>query len=179
VFTTDGALLSSLEFGAGWRIALSEIGLIQVEGIEGDVLEVQSDAMINGADVAKQYYALVGDEMRLIRLEDSSGALTPNIYRTPNHTIGFTPIGRSVADWQAAVESDDVAEVLAALTWLGGVHLNLDDVKDGDPAYWHEYLSEAGLVEAVRGRSAVQTAVNALKQSSNPWVREAARSVVF
>ena len=179
LFTENGILLSSSEFSAGWRIVLSEIRLIQVKGIEGDVLEVESYPMINGADVAKQYYAPVADEMRLIRLEDSSGALISNIYRTPNHTIGFTPIGRSADDWEKALESKDVTEVLAALTWLGGVHLNVDGVGDGQPASWHEYVSEANLVETVRGRSAVKASLERLKHSDNRWIREAAKAAAL
>ena len=171
LFTTDGTLLSSSEFAAGWRIAISGITFIEVNGIKGEVLQVESYPMINGADVAKQYYSLVADEMRLIRLEDSRGLLTPNVYRTPNHTIGFTHIGRSADDWGKALTSSDTAEVLAALTWVGGEHLSIGE---GVPDYAHEYVSEAQLAEVARARSAVKQAVNELEQSDNPWVREAA-----
>jgi hypothetical protein len=171
LFTSNGDLISSAEFGAGWRIALSHIRLVRVNGIEGEVLEVECRQMPNGADVAKQYYALVADEMRLIRLEDSSGALVQNIYSSPNHTIGFTPIGRSAADWQEDLKSTDAAKVLAALTWLGGEHLN---VNESEPNYLHEYLSEAQIVDGLRKRSSVKQAVNALQLSDNPWLRDAA-----
>ena len=174
LFTPDGELLNSSEFGAGWRIALSEIRFVQVKDIKGEVLEVESHAMINGADVARQYYALVGDQMRLIRLEDSTGVLVPNRYGTPNHTIGLTQTGRSAADWEAALMSNDVAEVLATLTWIGGLHM---DVKEGDdPGYWHEELAEARIVEEVRARPTLKAAVNALKRSDNTWVSAAATS---
>lgn len=174
LFNPDGELLDSSEFGAGWRIGLTEIRFIQVKDIRGEVLEVESYPGIGGADVARQYYALVGDKMRLIRLEDSNGALTPNRYSTPNHNIGLTQTGRSAADWQEALLSNDLAEVLATLTWLGGWHWN---IKNGDEsAYWHEEPAEARLVEEVRARPAVRKAVNALKDSDNPWVRDAARA---
>ena len=173
LFTPDGQLLDSSEFGAGWRIFLTDIRFIYVKDIEGVVLEVESHRAINGADVAKQYYAFVGDKMRLIRLEDSTGALTPNYYSTPNHNIGLTQTGLSAAEWQEALLSNDVAEVLATLTWLGGVHL---DRRYGDKReYWHEDPAEARLVEEVRARPAVKTAVKALKRSDNRWVRDAAR----
>jgi hypothetical protein len=171
LFTANGDLVSSSEFGAGWRIALSRIRLAPLNGIGSEMLEVESRQMPNGADVAKQYYALVGDEMRLIRLEDSSGVLVQNIYSSPNHTIGFTPIGRSAADWQDDLKSTDVAKVLAALTWLGGQHLN---VNEAEPNYLHEYLSEAQIVEGLRERSSVKQSVNSLQLSDNPWVRDAA-----
>jgi hypothetical protein len=174
LFNATGQLLSSSEFAAGWRIHLTEIRFVQVKDISGDILEVESYQSIGGADVAWQYYALVGDEMRLIRLEDSSRALTPNRYSTPNHTIGATQTCRSAADLQTALVSDDVAEVLATLTWLSGGHWNL---KDGnEPAYWHEEPSQARLVEAVRASPAVKEAVDVLKRSDISWVREAATS---
>ena len=171
VFTTDGTLLSSSEFGAGWRIAISGVSFIEVGSVKGEVLQVESFPMINGADIAKQYYSLVADEMRLIRLEDSRGVLIPNVYRTPNYTIGFTHIGQSAEDWEKALTSGDTAEVLAALTWLAGKHL---DPGEGVPDYSHEYISEAQLVQVVRTRPVIAVAVSSLKDSNNPWVREAA-----
>ena len=171
LFDLDGRLIDSSQFGAGWRISLSEIRFMKVKDVEGEVLEVRSYRHINGADVAKQYYALLGDTMTLIRLEDSSGALFQNTYRAPNHTIGHTQTGRPAADWERALVSNDTAEVLATLIWLGGHHL---DPSEGDGSYVYEDLSEARLAKEVRQRSAVKAAVNALRNSDNPWVREAA-----
>ncbi|HEX7334079.1 MAG TPA: hypothetical protein VF290_21415 [Pyrinomonadaceae bacterium] len=173
VFNPEGNLINSSEFRSGWRIDLGEIRFIHVQGIRGEVLEVESYPVINGADIARQYYALVGDKMRLIRLEDSAQALTPNTYRLPNYTIGVTEVGQSAAVWQEALLSNDVVEALAALTWLGGEHC---DVNDREPAHWHEDVSEARLVDEVRRRPAVKAAVKALQNSDNPWVRDAAIS---
>lgn len=173
LFDLDGRLIDSAEFGAGWRISVSEIRFIKAKDIEGEVLEVRSYRHINGADVVKQYYALLEDTMTLIRLEDSSGALFQNTYRTPNHTIGQTKTGRPAADWERALVSNDTAEVLAALTWLGGHHL---DPSEADGSYVYEDLSEARLAKEVRQRPAVKAAVNALRNSNNAWVREAASS---
>lgn len=173
LFTPGGELINTSGFDAGWRIGLGKIRFIQVTDI-GEVLEVESYPVINGADKAWQYYAIVGDKMRLIRLEDSARALTPNGYIFPNHTIGDTQTGRSAEDWQKSLESNDVAEVLATLTWLGGHHR---DIKEGgEPATWHEELSEARIVAAVRRRPAAKAAVKALENSDNAWVRDAARA---
>lgn len=172
VFDTDGKLLDSSEFGAGWRITLYGMKFIRVKDISGDVLEVKSGPFINGADVGNQYYAVVGDKMRLIRLEDSTKALRPNIYRSPNHTIGFTEVGRSAEDWERSLITKDEAQSLATLTWLGGWHIGIDEAV---PNSAHEDLSEARLVEEVRARPGVKKIVNALKHANNPWLREAAR----
>jgi hypothetical protein len=172
IFYLDGTLLDSSEFGAGWRISLSGIRFTRVNGISGDVLEVKSAPHINGADIGKQYYAVIGDKMRLIRLEDSNGGLIANYYSSPNHTIGFTEVGRSAEEWENSLITKDEAQSLATLTWLSGFHLNIDE---GAPNYVHEDLSEARLVEEVRARPGVKKIVNALKDANNPWLREAAR----
>lgn len=172
VFDLEGKLLDSSEFGAGWRIILSGVSVIRVKHISGDVLEVKSAPHINGADIGKEYYAVIGDKMRLIRLEDSNGELIANAYGSPNHTIGFTEVGRSAEDWEKSLITKDEAQSLATLTWLGGFHLNIDE---GAPNYVHEDLSEARLVEEVRARPGVKKIVNALKDANNPWLREAAR----
>ena len=173
VFDDHGKLLDSSEFGAGWRIMITKIRFIYMKDFGREVLEVESEPGPNGADVSKQYYALIEDRMRLIRLEDSNGALYVNFYASPNHTIGFTELGRSAADWEKSLITKDEAQSLATLTWLGGLHLN---VHIGEPAHLHEDLSEARLVEEVRARPAVKKILNALKDSKNKWLREAARS---
>jgi hypothetical protein len=171
VFDLHGKLLDSSEFAAGWRIMLFGMRFIQVEEA-GEVLEVKSSPSINGADVGMQYYALINDKMRLIRLEDSNGKLHINYYGALNHTIGFTEVGRSAEDWEKCLITKDEAQSLATLTWLGGFHLNADADVTGD---WHEDLAEARLVEEVRALPAVKKIVNALKDANNPWLREAAR----
>ena len=55
---------------------------------------------------------------------------------------------------------------------LGGYHLNVDEPI---PDYVHENLSEASQVEAVRALPAIRKAVNAMKDSPNAWVSEAAK----
>lgn len=88
-------------------------------------------------------------------------------------TSNPTEVGRSAADWEKSLITKDEAQSLATLTWLGGQHLN---VHLSEPEYVHEEISEARLVEEVRARSAVKKVVNALKDSLNKWLREAARS---
>jgi hypothetical protein len=173
VFDHQGKLLDSSDFGAGWRIMLTKTRFVYMKSFGREVLEVESRPWINGADVRKQYYTLIEDRMRLIRLEGSNGDLRVNFYGSPNHTIGFTEVGRSAEDWEKSLITKDEAQSLVTLTWLGGDHL---DAQLGEPGYYHEDLSEARLVEEVRARPAVKQIVNALKNSRNKWLREAARS---
>jgi len=143
----------------------------RVPEIDRDVLEVGSRPVINGRDIARQYYALVGDTVTLIRLEDSRGEPVKNIFGAPNHTIGPNLAGRSAAEWEKALGSTDSAETLSALAWLGGRHW---DIQKPLPEYEHEELAEAQLADSVRTRRSVQDAIHKLAKSKNRWVREAA-----
>ena len=170
VFSLEGKLLNTSAFSSGWRITLTEMQLKYMPEIGREALEVSSKPVINGRDVAKQYYALIGEKALLVRLEDSGGQLIRNIYGAPNHTIGLTLTGRSAKDWEKALESNDVAEVLATLTWLNGIHW--------DPrtpaAEYNEEMGEARLADDVRSREGVKVAIRRLMQSENTWVRNAA-----
>jgi hypothetical protein len=172
VFSSEGNQLDSSEFDSGWRIALGSMRFMRVEGLDGDILEVESHQFINGRDVAKQYYALVGRRMLLIRLEDSERRLIQNTYSSPNHTIGLTRFGLSAENWEEMLRSNDRAEVLAALTWIGGVHL---DVSEREPDYIHEEITEALVAADLQSRENVKTVVKQLSRSDHQWIRNAAR----
>jgi hypothetical protein len=179
VFTQDGSLLRSSVFQTGWRIVVTNIRVIYLAQINRMALEVRSAPVINGRDVAKQFYALINDDVLLIRLEDKAGHLIRNAYGAPNHTFGLTITGRSANDWQTALESADPAETLATLTWLSGTHLDpkepLPVAPQGWPEVSHEDISEARLASAVRTREGVQRNLKALLLSQNLWVRQAAK----
>lgn len=171
IFSLEGKLLSSSAFTSGWRITLTKMKFKFMSEIGREVLEVSSEPVINGRDVAKQYYALIGGKVLLIRLEDSGGQLIRNIYGTPNHTIGYTLNGRSAKEWEKALESNDTAEILATLTWLGGINWN---PQNPSPEYAPEEMSEARLADDVRSREGVKIELRRLMQSENMWVKSAA-----
>ena len=171
VFDGEGGLLSSSDFNGGHRIFLTGMEVTYSPEIGREILVVNSQPAINGADIARQYYALVGEQILLIRLEDSGGRLVRNTYSAPGHTIGVTLTGRSAEEWVSALKSSDVAEVLATLTWLSGTHLN---PRKPEPDYSHEEMREARLADKVRSREAVRTVLDTLTQSGNAWVRSGA-----
>jgi hypothetical protein len=178
VFAQDGSLIRSSAFQTGWRITVTDIRVVYLPQIRRLALEVKSAPAINGRDVAKQFYALVNDEVLLIRLEDKAGRLIRNAYGAPNHTFGFTITGRSAKEWKDALESGDFAEVLATLSWLSGTHLDPNEAVpevSGMPPVAHEEIAEARLAADVRGREDVRRQVKALLRSQNLWVRHAAK----
>ena len=171
VFDTEGGLLGSSDFNCGHRIFLTEMEVAYAPEVGRELLLVHSRPTINGADIARQFYALVGEKVLLVRLEDSGGRLVRNTYASPGHTIGLTLTGRAAKEWEEALASDDVAETLATMTWLGGAHLN---PRKPAPEYAHEKHSEARVADEARSREGVRAALDKLTRSENPWVKGAA-----
>lgn len=178
VFAEDGSLIRAAVFQTGWRIFVTDIRVAYLEEIGRMAIEVRSAPDINGRDVAKQFYALVNDEVLLVRLEDKAGHLIRNVYGVPNHTFGFTITGRSLNEWKDALESGDSAEVLATLTWLSGTHLDLKEQVpeiSGMPPVAHEDISEARLARDILNSEAVRRDIKTLMLSQNLWVRQGAK----
>jgi hypothetical protein len=160
-FTTGGKFLSSSEFTMGNRIDIIGARVIYMPEIGRPALVVSSQHVINGADMAQQYYALIGEDLQLIRLEDSTGKVTRNGY----WATGPKNIGRSVEERIRAIESNDVAEVLATLTWLSDESWN--------PRYKYEETNESHVADEVRSRESVK--LQRLMQSDNAWLQSTAQ----
>lgn len=170
LFNPEGKRLNSISFDSGWRIDLTDIEIKYSPEIEREIIVVGSEPVINGRDVAKQYYALIDEEILLIRLEDSKGQPIRNVYGAPNYIIGLNKTGRSAEEWQKALESNDTAEVLAALSWLNGTHWN---PQQNQTEKFYESINEAKLVEKVRSDNNTKERINTLSQSKNLWFKDA------
>ena len=166
----DGSVRSTGHFSAGWGdfpffvdARMGEVGRYGVP-----LLEVSSGG-------PRGTYALLGERFALVRVEhyslrSSRYELEKNRYDAPNLRVGPHP-GHCRAEWLRLLRSDRDVEVLEALTWLAGVHLNpklpAPERLHEDPAeakLWHEFLTD----ERVKGRIAELTS------SADPWVRETA-----
>jgi hypothetical protein len=172
IFNDEGKLLNSLAFPSGWRIGLKDIRVIYKSEIGRKIIEVESVPVINGRDIVKQYYALIGEDVLPIRLEDSGGKLVQNIYDYPNMTNGFTLKGRTEEEWKKSLESEDTAEILAALTWLNGRHLNLTQHSS---IGFSEDINEARLIAEIHSSKSIKSILERLIQSSNVWIRDAVK----
>lgn len=170
VFDPEGDLLNSSEFNSGHRISITGMQVEHSPEIGRELLVVNSKASFNGADIARQFYALVGKQLLLIRLENSGCQPVRNTYIAPNHTIGVRLAGRSADEWVGVMKSSDTVESLAALMWVGGTHLN---PRTGAPGHFLEDMSEARLVEEIRAREDTKATTNALIKSDNAWLRTA------
>jgi hypothetical protein len=118
----SGRLIAQSEFSTGWRIDISDAKLLP-NRIRGEsVIQVDSHPVINGGDVARQFYGVVGDRVVLLRLEDSNAECIPNYYAAPNHTIGPDAPPRTEDEWLRCLEDSKSAEILSSLVWVGGQH---------------------------------------------------------
>jgi hypothetical protein len=163
--------LSHLNASAGWRILATGTQGAPRKDLGPWTFEVTSRASINGADVARQIYALVDDQPVLLRLEDSAGKICRNYYEAPNHTIGPPVPVRTPEDWERALSSSDLREVLRTLVWLGGRHA---PPTPPDPTLHRESLEEAKRFSETRHRPGVETRIADLVKSPHPWIADAA-----
>lgn len=76
--TDNGKLLSEAEFPTGWRIGVVGAQAIISESPNEFLFVVKTEPMFAGKDVAKQFYTIIGNELFLLRLEDSLGNPLPN-----------------------------------------------------------------------------------------------------
>lgn len=89
VFREDGRTVSETKFPVGWNIQVETADRI----LDGDATEsifvLNTRPVFDGADIAKQYYAIIAGVPVLIRLEDSSGNDLKN--GVDKHHIGPEP----------------------------------------------------------------------------------------
>jgi hypothetical protein len=129
-----------------------------------------------GSFKAAERYAIVANDVALVRMEDSEGRPIVQNYHNPNHTIGPACPLRTVADWEAALQSRDMAEVLRTLVWLGGMHSDPPIENAGNLGV--EDAEDAKRALDVRRSPAVEQAIGTLVKSKDEWVVDAARQAL-
>ena len=170
-FNKKGEMFNSSEFNCGWKIDVGTVLRTYIPEIKRNGIMIESYIFFMRNKPSYQYYAMVGNQLLLVRNEDAKGKLLRGRHGAPNLTPGFIIKGRSPEEWEKSLQSKDNAEVLATLMWLSGTHLNPNKPV---PDWYHEDLSEAQLVDTVRSRAGVKATLEILTQSKNPWIREAA-----
>lgn len=171
-----GRHLGNVEFSTGWRIQIEGATFNFDKALGVPIIEVASAPSINGDDIRRQIYSVFGGRLALLRLEDSGGNLVQNDYWHPNHTIGpRTPL-LAAEEWEQRLRGKDLAQVLEALTWIGGDH-RLDPTPP--PSDWclEDSASVRRVIE-VRQRPGVQREIARLAKSDHPWVKEAAQTAL-
>jgi len=172
VFDDTGRVLAESMFTTGHRCYMRELTLEAPD--KGTTLFVLKTGAGGGfgPDIGKQVYALTNGRFDLVRLEDSEGAATRNRYYVRHFTCGPDTAGRTVAEWEADLFSEDRLLVLRALVWLGGWHWDYRPEEKVDRQ--QEDFAEVQLVREVRSKKAVTTRLTELAKSKDAWIREAA-----
>ena len=170
LFDEKGKKLDARYFLTGWRIDIWRAETSQDEELNEDIIEIRSRPVINGRSVKKQFFAFSANRLRFIRMEDFDGKLIRNWYRWPNHTIGVLPEADSVPGFVELLKSDEPADLLSALAFLGGSHLDPDNPLPGHV----EDLKQATLFRDLCRSPEVATLVKVHQPSNVKWVKEAA-----
>jgi hypothetical protein len=164
-FSEDSTLLSSEVFGGGHlavRTAQTRTGPLETDET---VVEVACDRFDDSDDIARQYFALRNHRLVLLRLEDLGGKPAPNTYVGSTPAIGPGLPDRTDAEWETALMAEEMSEVLSALGWLAGTHVE----RNG---------TNVDRVSTVLDRPRVKERLLQLQKSSNLWIAQAARAVM-
>lgn len=183
VFDKDWKRLIKQAFPTGYRFFLAEATVVRDSPLGRDLLAAKTTStgpfVVSGSEkrpafeqgqYQRQYYAVLGDRMVLVRLEDDEGRLVRNHYAWSTPPKGPPVPRRTEEEWIRSLSSADPVEQLATLVWLSGTHL-----PSGEPRRENvdqESVEEARLFEAVRDAPPTRNALRKFMGSKNPWVRE-------
>ncbi|MBI3098295.1 MAG: hypothetical protein HYY93_08655 [Planctomycetes bacterium] len=180
LISEEGDRLWESTFETGYRILAGTPTLLRETRLGVPLIEIPSLPQAHGLDIGRQYYALAGDSLALVRLEDTAGHAIRNHLGTCQNTVGPFPPRRSAVEWEAEVCSVDTGRRMAALLWLGALRACPYEIPE---TFHHRHaldegrfddLREAELAESVRGREEVRRVLDESLKSDIPWVREAA-----
>ncbi len=173
VFDDLGHLLSVISFSTGWRIDIVSVEKFKEKNTGTEMVLIRTDPSLDSGEIYKQYYALAGNDIVLIRLEDSDGSLVRNDYNIPHFLIGPDLPANSAPKLVDSVLKGTWVEKLAILTWLGGCH---DDpaCEDLEP----EVKKDALLTDKVLENKRLIKHINLLCKSQDRWVSKTAKFVL-
>jgi hypothetical protein len=121
----------------------------------------------------RHIYALIDGRPVLVRLEGAGGVLRPNEYSSDMIQVGEQVPERRPEEWERALGSADLAEVLRTLVWLGGEHGDPRETpSDGD-----ESTASRQAYRDLLQRPGVKSKMIELRMHPHPWVAEAAAQV--
>lgn len=91
--------------------------------LASDLMVLHVVRLIDGRNVAKEYFFVGSDRLRFVRMENDEGEAVQNEYVFPNYETGIVPAGDTEEEWASVLDSADKADVLSALVFLGGRHI--------------------------------------------------------
>ena len=169
VFSERGEILNDQPFSTGWRIAIKSVSKFVEDSTGTEMILIESDPSWGGGDdIYKQFYALMGNSVVLVRLEGPEGGLARNDYDTPHFTIGPVMPWNTSSGLVDKVSKGKWAEKLAALIWLGGKHEDPGD----------EMKKDAELAKELLGNEKLLKHITCLSEAKDEWLSQAANLVL-
>jgi hypothetical protein len=136
-----------------------------------DVIVLHMLRFKNGSNVAKEYFAISGDQFRFVRMENDKGEAVQNEYVFPNYEIGLVPAGNTEGEWIEMLQSAEKAKILSALVFLGGRHITEFQRRFTPGPAESKY---AGLFSKLVDSPRIRELITGLSSSHNDWIRQAA-----
>lgn len=118
----------------------------------------------------RQYYALLGTNIVMVRLEDDKGELARNHYAWSAPSKGPAVPKRIKTEWIKSLGSTNSVEQLAALVWLTGGHLPSKEERKAD--HNQESIADSTLYESVRDDPETKRLLQDLTKHKTEWIRE-------
>jgi hypothetical protein len=171
LFDATANKINSWSFQVGWRADLYDAAIEYSKDFASELLTLQTAPVINGRNITKEYFALNNDRLRFIRMENDKGDLVQNEYVFPNYEIGVVPDAHTIEQWSALLESKDKSDVLSALIFLGGKHIDEPERRLLPGPHESKYV---GLFRELIGSARIRELIERLRKSDNEWVRQAA-----
>ncbi len=156
------------EFTTGHRRYIAGFDLKTLPLSETPALEIRTDA---GSNPSRQFYALVGEDWRLIRMERGDGAIARPQYDIKHFRCGPELHPPDLLAVEQALGSPNPSEQLATLVWLTGFH-KPPAPSEVSPQY--QTAADVVFVNQARAHPSVRARLEALSKSPEPWIAESA-----
>jgi hypothetical protein len=167
---------SVINFPTGYRIALFDVWKEHVEALSEPLIAVRLGSVGSFGNYSYrqlQYYAVREKRVVMVRIEEEGGELERAIFGASHPWNGPALPGRTTDNWIDMLASNDTVDVLEVLTWLGGSHMSSAEPRQAGVN--QESVEDALRWEAVRDDPRTATQLATLLDSTNTWVRGAAR----
>lgn len=172
LFSANGKQLGIWSISTGWRIDIKSAEFRYDKNLQAPTIIINTAPSINGRNIAKQFFAFHDNILYFVRAENGTGQLIRNNYMVPNWTLGYNVSNRKKNQWLEDLKSDSMVTQLAALTYIGGVHMNPN--KPSHENYHSESVEEANIAKEVRSDPSAKEIIKRLAQNESDWLREAA-----
>jgi hypothetical protein len=171
LLSETGKIISRSTFSTGWRIDISAARFTFDGTLQAHLIDITTHPVINGQDIRRQVFAVDGDRLLFVRMEDGAGRLIRNHYLSPNWTLGGELPAKSVADWLALLKSPELPRRLAAMTYLAGTHMDPNRPRED---VYSETVADAKMALAFRDHPETRALLEQYRGEKHPWISQSA-----